>query len=454
MNTSTPLLLTATLLAACGGGDMTEQPLGAAGFVPVAPVEPKSEEVAGYFLSLDGAESVEAAPGDTVSLQVTLFKFGGEPMPGGEVRFWLEDAPERARLMALTATTDSFGVARTEVRVGDEEGAFRFGCNADLADDLYVDVAIKAEVAPEPEPVRIPDVQGTYDLESTWDLTSRMGGTGDTIRQFGNAFSNPGRFLAEFIQIDGIVGSVIQGIVEQLINDLVISRSPQWLQGSLTIGDDILSLLTDLKVRSELVVAKVQPGDPDAVAGEPSASPAQWEGTHTWKAIRYEWDMGCPAGVEGCGDKELLLPADATAHAIVGSATLDGAIAIHEHDMDVPVAPLALRLITEVVLPARTGHTSFASMLDELVSCDDFGRSGERAVGIPFTSRLIASGCRAGLERAAEALERKIADAIHIDMGLVEGQATAMDTDRDGDFDKWGAGSWTGVEGRFSAARR
>ena len=141
-------------------------------------------------------------------------------------------------------------------------------------------------------------------------------------------------------------------------------------------------------------------------------------------------------------------------HPFVGSATLDGDIAIHQHEMDVPVAPLALRLITQVVLPARTGHTSFASMLDELVSCDDFGRSGERAVGIPFTSRLIASGCRAGLERAAEALEREIADAIRIDMGLVEGQATAMDTDRDGAFDKWGAGSWTGVEGRFNASRR
>ncbi len=456
-NSSVLTLAAASLLVACGGGTVSERPVGAAGDVAEAP---KQVEEGGFFLTIDGPAAVEVVPGSTVSVQLQLFKFGGETVSQGEVRFWLEEAPKDARVMAQSAVTDATGLARCDVLVGPDEGTFRFAANADKTDDVFVTLTVKADavVDPGPAPQQIPDVAGTYDVQSSYDLTSRLGDGGERIRQIATAFENPGRFLAGFISVDGFVGALIQGVAEQVINDLLIANSPAWLQSTLTIGDDILSLLTDLKVRSELVVAKVQPGieaNPDADnAAEVAGALPSWEGTHTWKAVRYEWEQGCPPNVEGCGDNELLLPADATAHNLIGTATMDGAIAIHDHPMDVPVAPLAVQLVTQVILPAKTGHSGFAGVLGELVDCNDFGAAGEQVVGVPFTSALISAGCRAGLEEASQALEDQLADAIQIDMGALSGRARAMDEDRDGSYDKWGAGVWSGVEGTFSAARR
>jgi hypothetical protein len=205
----------------------------------------------------------------------------------------------------------------------------------------------------------------------------------------------------------------------------VAARAPAWLKEAAGVGDDILSLLTDLRVRSELIVAKVRPE-------------GAWEGTHTWKTIAYESDRGCPpppAG-DGCGAADLPVPGDAATMPVTGAA------------------PLALRLALPVALPARTGHTSFGALLAEVVDCQDFGAAGEEAVGIPFTAGAIAAGCRAGLEEAGEALEQQLADALRPELGNVAGRARAMDDDRDGRYDKWGAGVWTGVDGTFTAVRR
>lgn len=448
----------ASALVGCGGGKASEQPVaGAPGDVGQVDAAPGEE---GYFLTVEGAAAIQAAPGSTVTVELRLFRFGGDAAATREVRFWLEGAPNDAKVMAEAGRTDADGMTRCDIVVGPDEGSFQFAANAELADDVFVEITVQGDavVAPEREVIPIPDAAGTYDVQSSYDLTSRLGDGGERIRQVAAAFENPGRFLAGFISVDGFVGSLIEGVTEQVINDLVIANSPAWLQGSLTIGDDILSLLTDLKVRSELVVAKVHPGvvaNPDADnAAEVAGALPSWEGTHTWKAVRYEWEAGCPPNVEGCGESELLLPADATAHSLRGTATLDGAIAIHDHPMDVPVAPLAVRLVTQVILPAKTGHASFQGMLGELVDCNDFGAMGEQAVGVPFTSGLISAGCRAGLEEASAALEQQLTDAIQIDMGALSGEARAMDEDRDGSFDKWGAGVWTGVQGTFTAIRR
>ena len=133
---------------------------------------------------------------------------------------------------------------------------------------------------------------------------------------------------------------------------------------------------------------------------------------------------------------------------------MDGAIAIHDHPLDVPVAPLAVQLVLQVLLPAKTGHSGFGGMLGEMVDCNDFGAAGEQMVGVPFTSGLISAGCRSGLEKAAQALETQLADALQVDLGALSGVARAMDDDRDGTYDKWGAGVWSGVEGTFTADRR
>ena len=440
-----PAAASLLLLAACAGGEVTEIPE-----APAVQAEPEaihrvdtpSED--GYFLTVEGPAQLTADLGAEVAVAVTYYQDGGVPVAGADVSFWLEGQPGEAQLMARTARTDADGQARVTVLVGSVIARFEVAANAHLADDVTVSITIEPGAAPqadpEPEVVLPPQVAGSYDVRSRYDLASKLGGSEDTIRGIGRAFSDPGRFLSEHIDIGGFVGDLVQGIIGDLINQMIASYAPAWVQNAITIGDDIIALVTNLRVRSELVVAKVH-------------ADGSFEGTHQWKAVSFEWELGCPPDVEGCGDRELLLPPGTGVANITGMATHAGQVTINEHEVDANIAPIAVLLVSQVILPSRTGHTSFGGMLSEMLDCRNLGQAGEQAIGVPFTANIITAGCRAGLERAGAALQRQIEGALEINLGSQIGTARTFDDNGDGSPERWGNGAWTQLPGTFTANR-
>lgn len=107
-----------------------------------------------------------------------------------------------------------------------------------------------------------------------------------------DVFNKPGTVIMELVfdivkQVGGIWGTLadlalgwLKDAVGKVLTNWLLNNSPQWLQDFFKVGQDMMGIVTNLELISDLMISKLG---------------TDWrvQGTHYWKGIALYWKIGC-----------------------------------------------------------------------------------------------------------------------------------------------------------------
>jgi hypothetical protein len=258
---------------------------------------------------------------------------------------------------------------------------------------------------------------GTFEVINHFDFTDAIPGqVGDVIdglvrffgdqnneREIGGIIFDTMERLAREIAgtIGGIVIELISTWIEDdlnaLINRYIDDDAPQWIRDFFTIGSDLISVVSNMEVISEITFTK-------------SRSDGTFEGAQNWIGLAFYWRLGCEENApDDCG--RVAFTMDEIVEGANGVQLVfgqfDGRVHSHNlgiinlHNMDLQYGRLVLFVLNQVILPRfASGATSLDEALINLANCPEFanrmtgGRSQLRLGGINVVSRArIESWC-------------------------------------------------------------
>ena len=311
---------------------------------------------------------------------------------------------------ALTAG-DRYGVV---VRARSAEGGSLAagGCVGDLRviEDEFQEVTVSLLLLPL-------NPGGTFEMINNFDFTDAIPGqVGEVIdglvrffgdqnneREIGGIIFDTIERLAREVAgtIGGIVIDLISSWVEddlnELINSYIDNDAPQWIRDFFTIGSDLIGVVSNMEVISEITFTK-------------SRTDGTFEGAQNWIGMAFYWRLGCEEDApDDCG--RFAFTMDEVVEGANGVQLVfgqfDGRIhsynlgIINLHNMDLQYGRLVLFVLNQVILPRfASGATSLDEALITLANCPEFanrmtgGRSQLRLGGINVVSRArIESWC-------------------------------------------------------------
>lgn len=225
---------------------------------------------------------------------------------------------------------------------------------------------------------------GTFDVVGKYDFTGAIPGVaGDVIERLAVFFDgNVARALIDTIQdlleefIGGIIIEVINWVVDQVqplvegfINEWFAGLRDQWpwLDDFMTVGQDLLQIVTNLEILSVIRFDKT--GSDFTVAG-----------TEEWTGIALYWRLGCDADdPPDCGryefDMEELLNAREPIEAVFASFNARtnnfNQLRLDPHDVNLQYGRLILFVLNELILPAvADGAHSISEALVQALDCE------------------------------------------------------------------------------------
>jgi len=159
----------------------------------------------------------------------------------------------------------------------------------------------------------------------------------------------------------------VQDIAEPWINDWILSVAPDWLLDFLTVGDDLLQIVTHLELIQVTRFDKT--GSDFTVAG-----------TEEWVGIALYWRLNCDEGSPpDCGRYEFnmedLLQAEEPIEAVYATfnarATNFNQLVMDPHNINLQYGRLILFVLNNVVLPLiADGARSISEALINLIDCE------------------------------------------------------------------------------------
>jgi hypothetical protein len=285
---------------------------------------------------------------------------------------------------------------------------------------------------PQPEPEM--DAQGTYRINSTFDIVTNMpGGKGSFINGLIEATDDPDDPMSWIVDqmlsqmADGTVKDILVGakpFVIGYLNDRVTSLAPNLVGTIDQIGDRMTELLENLGVNEKLWVSLVD---------------QTYMGQITADGVRFK-----VAGVT----KDLLFAQHDIDDVVVPDVliTLDAQtkVRIGEHTLSLPYGKIMRLGLDAAVIPVIDPNaSSLTELLDNVVDCAGIGQSVHDALGFGAPA-LWAGACVAGLDAAADAFyDQLFASDTKLDFHLI-GNARGADTNNDYKLDELTAGNWNG----------
>jgi hypothetical protein len=311
------------------------------------------------------------------------------------------------------------------------------------------------------------DPSGQYDVINHYDFTDAIPGrVGEVIdglvRFFGDANNEReiGSVIFDVVEqlareaagsIGGLVINLISNWVEDDLNDLINryidEDGPEWVRSFFTIGSDLISVVSNMEVLSEMRFTKAR-------------SDGTFDGSQSWVGLAFYWRLNCEEGDAECGRYDFTMDDVVDGASGIGLVfgQFDGRVhsynqgVINMHTMDLQYGRLILFVLNELILPrVAGGATSLSEALINLANCPGFasrltgGRDYLRLGGINIVSRSrIEQWCTSAMSTTGTAANYLI-NGLEIDTRMdLQGELTFVEESDDLVVDRLTEGSWWG----------
>jgi hypothetical protein len=299
-------------------------------------------------------------------------------------------------------------------------------------DDTGGDGSGSGSQEPQPDPQM--DAQGTYRINSTFDIVTNMpGGTGSFINGLIDATDDPDDPMSWLVDQmlaqmdDGTLKDLLVGVkpfVIDYLNDKVIDLAPNLVGTIDELGDRMNELLKEFGVNEKLLVNLVD---------------QTFIGQITADGVRFKIAGATTDLLFAQHDIDDVVVPD-----ILITLSMQSKLGIGEHTLSLPYGKIVRLGLDAAVIPMiDPTATSLAGLLDNVVDCSAVGQQVSNALGFGAPA-LFAGACLAGLDAAADAVYEQIAASdTKLDFHLV-GSARGIDLDNDFKLDELSSGTWTG----------
>ncbi len=416
----------ALLLVGCATQDLGPTPM------PKPPVEGHA------YLEIVGDKNVFIDTGARATITVKYHDDAGGPIAGA-VTFAIQGDAKGGSLTAASAVTDNEGLARVDLVAGSTETAFGVRASAQYATSVDFSVAVRVGQGP-PTPQALA-LEGTYQLESQFDLVAGLPGTfGDVVRtviDITDSPNDPTTYLID-LALKEIDNSTVTNALNALrpgldvaINEFLKSQLGDVYTNLLAFGNGFGDAAQRFGLKSELAIAKNANGT--------------YVATHTIKGIFFMTDAG--GGKRERQDVDL---AEMSMDYIVASNVAitrsgDASITIGDHALPLSYGKALVYMVRNIVIPLIDPWArNMTEFLQDIVDCDTLGDEIATEVGFGSGS-IYASACKTALAFAGNYLEGKLGEVGGTATGFhLHGTARLQDTNDDRKVDKLMAGSWEG----------
>ena len=245
-----------------------------------------------------------------------------------------------------------------------------------------------------------------------------------------------------------LIGSWVEDDLNNLINRYIDNDAPQWVRDFFTIGSDLISVVSNLEVISDMSFTKAR-------------SDGTFDGAQSWIGLAFYWRYGCEQDApDDCG--RFAFTMDEIAEGANGVQLVfgqfDGRVhsynrgIINEHNMDLQYGRLVLFVLNHIILPRfANGATSLSDALLNLANCPDFanrltgGQDELRLGGINIVSRSrIESWCSSAMMLTGSAASL-ILEGLEIDTRMtLQGELVFTEENDDLIVDRIEEGTWRG----------
>ncbi len=418
------LVAVLALAGACSSQDVGPSPM------PKPPVQGHA------YLEIVGDRNVFLDTGARATITVKYRDDAGDPVAGA-VAFEIQGDAKGGSLTAASAVTDNQGLARVDVVGGSNEAAF--GVRASAQYVTAVDWSIAVHTGPPPPgPLTL---EGTYQVESQFDLVSGLPGTiGDVVRtviDITDSPNDPTTFLidAALGQIDDTaVTSAVNALrpgLDVSINEFLKSQLGDVYNNLLQFGNGFGDAAQRFGLKSVLEVTKNADGS--------------YAAKHTVKGIFFFTDAG--GGKRTRQDVDF---ADAGIDYVVANNVPivrngDQSITIGDHSLQTSYGKLLVYSVRNVVLPLiDPGARTMTDFLQDTVDCDTLGQKiyGDVQSGSPG---IYSAACKTALAFAGNLIEGKLTEVGGTATGFhLHGTVQIRDSDSDRKVDTLVNGLWQG----------
>ena len=410
------------------------------------------EEQTRSFLTQEGRGKYYVYVNESKRIGVRAVNNVGAPVPDIRVTFEISDVessdPRGSTLSTMVATTDQYGVAAIDVNAGPDPTFFKLMMTASDTTTMVYDINViqpnivdpngDIRTIPPAQRCSIIDLSGNYEITNYYELGRFLGDDiFNALELINRALTDPGGLIGDWIRdrVGGFVGDALRGVVRDIVNSLLRSANlPEWGRGALNAIADVTSLLTNLEIKANMRLGKVQGPD------------CEIPGVHTWEQLVFRWagsDCGAFGG-NNCGEHLVNLSEVGVSVSeseftgiVVDPNVLVSEVEIGEHELDLNVGVVVISLLENVILPQRSGVRSFGELVARLVPCERFGDLAASLVGgIPIVGffsgsvRGIATdACRDGITALGNDLTRRLIGQLEVTTFDVKGRADFVNRD-------------------------
>ncbi len=193
------------------------------------------------------------------------------------------------------------------------------------------------------------------------------------------------------------------------LDDFLVARLGQPYIDVTNVGGDIAHVIRRFEVGAGFSVTST--GTPDRLRVE-----------EEWKALVFQWQLGCPNGDLGCARRAIALtganarlaPARAIygariAHAPSGGETERFELAMDAHAVNLRYGAVILLVLEQFVfpsLPGGLGAPNLTGVLGNIVRCPDVAQALSNATG--FSASFFQTVCTTAVTAAASSLESRL----------------------------------------------
>lgn len=407
----TLLFSTAALLgaAACGGSSSNPPP-----------------EEGNAYLTVVGDRNVFLDHDAAQRLSIRYHDSQDQPL-AGEVSFRLVGDAKGSSISKDSGVTNSQGIVELQVEAGAEDANFRIEATAEYASSADWSIAVTDGGSVPPL-----DPQGTYKLDSRFDVSQPPGDVGEVVGKFIEITDDPydpATWLLD--QIDDVPGFLRPGL-DAVVNEVMTQYAPNFVNNMVEIGDRLGQAAKKFGTVSELVVTS---GDDDVDEGSRMAA------VHTMTGFTFRIDGDTyEFSVDELGSEE---PS-------VEDITFDMSsedVTVGAHDMPVRYGGFLALALEDVIIPLVDGNAaSLHELFQNQVNCVQVGQELYSETQF-FSPSFWEGACDIALQAAAESI---MAEVVGLDeqaplLLQIQGEARALDNNGDRQVDALNNGKWSGT---------